>query len=97
MSKQHVAICEKVALTIEEAAEYSNIGQNRISSLLKEPRCPFVLYVGTKKLVKRKEFEKFISKSVEILAGDEMKMNIHKNKMLWYNTRYCIRASYERS
>jgi len=28
---------------------------------------------------------------------DEMKMNIHKNKMLWYNTRYCIRASYERS
>lgn len=45
---------------------YSNIGQNRISSLLKEPRCPFVLYVGTKKLVKRKEFEKFISESVEI-------------------------------
>ncbi len=35
MSKQHVAICEKVALTIEEAAEYSNIGQNRISRLLK--------------------------------------------------------------
>jgi len=54
MNKQYVAICEKVALTIEEAAEYSNIGQNRISSLLKEPRCPFVLYVGTKKLVKRK-------------------------------------------
>ena len=45
----------------------------------------------------REEFEKFISKSVEILAGDEMKMNIHKNKMLWYNSRYCIRASYERS
>jgi len=50
----------------KEAAEYSNIGQNRISGLLKEPRCPFVLYVGTKKLVKRKEFEKFISESVEI-------------------------------
>ena len=45
----------------------------------------------------REEFEKFIPRSVEILAGDEMKMNIHKNKMLWYNTRYCIRASYERS
>ena len=24
-------------------------------------------------------------------------MNIHKDKMLWYNTRYCIGASYERS
>ena len=34
----------------------------------------------------REEFEKFISKSVEILAEDEMKMNIHKDKMLWYNT-----------
>ena len=45
----------------------------------------------------REEFEKFISKSVEILAGDEMKMNIHKDKMLWYNTRYCIRVSDERS
>ena len=30
-------------------------------------------------------------------TGEEMKMNIHKDKMLWYNTRYCIRASYERS
>ena len=25
-----------------------------------------------------------------------MKMNIHKNKMIWYNTRYCIRVSYEK-
>ena len=30
----------------------------------------------------REEFEKFILKSVEILAEDEMKMNIHKDKML---------------
>ena len=45
----------------------------------------------------REEFEKFISKSVEILAGDEMKMNIHNDKMLWYNTKYCIRTSDERS
>lgn len=64
--KKEVPIWEKSNLTIEEAAEYSNIGQNKISSLLKEPRCPFVLYVGAKKLVKRKEFEKFISESVEI-------------------------------
>ena len=31
------------------------------------------------------------------MVGDEIKMNIHKNKMLWYNTGYCIRASYERN
>ena len=56
----------KVTLTIKEAAEYSNIGINKIETLLRAPRCPFVLYVGNKKLVKRKEFEKYISENVEI-------------------------------
>ena len=72
MNKPYVPIYEKVAFTIEEAAEYSNIGQNRICNLLKKPRCPFVLYVGAKKLVKRKEFERFISKNIEI--GDEIEI-----------------------
>ena len=63
--KQTVPIYEKVALTIKEAAEYSNIGINKLESLLRSPRCPFVLYVGKKKLVKRKEFEKYISDSIE--------------------------------
>ena len=56
----------KVTLTIREAAEYSNIGINKIDSLLRTPNCPFVLYVGTKKLVKRKEFEQFISQKLII-------------------------------
>lgn len=47
-------------LTIKEAAEYSNIGINKIDTMLKTPNCPFVLFVGTKKLVKRKAFEDFI-------------------------------------
>ena len=63
---QVVPIHEKVALTIKEAAEYSNIGINKLESMLRAPRCPFVLYVGKKKLVKRKEFEKYISDNIEI-------------------------------
>ena len=47
----------KVTLSIKEAAVYSNIGINKIESMLRKPNCPFVLFVGTKKLVKRKEFE----------------------------------------
>ncbi len=50
----------KMTLTIREAAEYSNIGINKIETLLKQPHCPFVLYVGSRKLVKRQEFEEFI-------------------------------------
>jgi len=56
----------KLNMTIKEAAVYSNIGINRIEELLKEPKCNFVLYVGNKKLVKRKEFEQYVSKCVEL-------------------------------
>lgn len=56
----------KLNLTIKEAAAYSNIGINRIDEMLKEPKCDFVLYVGNKKLVKRKEFEQYIAKRLEI-------------------------------
>lgn len=63
---QTIPIQEKLTLTIKEAAEYSSIGINKLESLLRSPRCPFVLYVGKKKLVKRKEFEKFIADNIEI-------------------------------
>ena len=53
-------------LTIKEAAEYSNIGINKIDAMLKSPNCPFVLYIGTKKLVKRKAFEDYISGKIII-------------------------------
>ena len=68
MSKnfQTVPIHEKVTLTIKEAVEYSNIGINKIDAMLRSPNCPFVLFVGTKKLVKRKEFEQFISSKLII-------------------------------
>lgn len=62
----HVPIHLKMNLTSKEAAEYSNIGINKIDSMIRTPNCPFVLYVGTKKLVKRKEFEEYISQSLII-------------------------------
>ena len=47
-------------LIIKEAAMYSNIGINRIDAMLREEGCPFVLFVGSRKLVKRREFENYI-------------------------------------
>ena len=66
IDKEKVPIYRKTTLTIREAAEYSNIGINKIDSLLRAPNCPFVLYVGSKKLVKRKEFEQFLSQRMII-------------------------------
>ena len=65
-SQEKVPIHLKTTLTIREAAEYSNIGINKIDSMLRTPNCPFVLYVGTKKLVKRKEFEEYLSQKIII-------------------------------
>jgi hypothetical protein len=66
MSENTVLIKDKVLLTVREAASYSNIGINKLDSMLRMPNCSFVLFVGTKKLVKRKEFEEFLSKSLII-------------------------------
>ena len=64
--KIDVPVWEKMNLTVEEAAAYSNIGINKIDEMAKSPNCSFVLYIGRKKLIKSKEFEQYIAKSVEI-------------------------------
>ena len=61
-----VPVWEKVALTVEEASEYSNIGLNKIREMMKDTSQDFVLAVGGRKLIKRKEFERYISKTREI-------------------------------
>ena len=66
MTTNDIQIKDKLLLSIKEAAEYSNIGINKLDSLLRAPNCPFVLFVGTEKLVKRREFEEFIAKATTI-------------------------------
>jgi len=61
-----VPIWEKVTITKEEAAAYSNIGINKIDELMRNPVCNFVIYIGKKRLIKRKRFEEFIEKNIEI-------------------------------
>ncbi len=61
-----IPIHQKMTLTIREAAAYSNIGINKIDQLLRMPGCSFVLSVGTRKLVKRREFEEYISSKLAI-------------------------------
>ena len=54
----------KMLLSIREAAEYSNIGIHKIDEILKQPSCLFVLFVGTKKLIKYKASESHIDGKV---------------------------------
>ena len=61
-----VPIWEKSNLTIEEAAQYSNIGQNKLRELTDNEECKFVLWVGTKRLIKRKLFDEYIEHAYSI-------------------------------
>lgn len=62
-----IPIWEKQNLTIQEAAEYSNIGINKLYSMIKDPMCPFVLRVGQgKQLIKRRMFDTYIEQNSEI-------------------------------
>lgn len=65
--KPAVPIKDKILLTIEEAAAYSNIGINKLRDMADSPSCSFVLYIGKRnRLIKRKEFEKYLEKTNEI-------------------------------
>lgn len=63
---KQVPIWEKSNLTLEEAAAYSGIGKNKLRELSDEKDCRFVLWNGNKRLIKRKELDKFTSESYSI-------------------------------
>ena len=61
-----VPIWEKLNLTVEEASEYSNIGVNKIREISNDDNCPFVLWIGNKRLIKRRKFDEYLEKAFSI-------------------------------
>lgn len=64
--KLSVPIWEKMNLTVEECCSYSNIGRNKLNSIMKNSDCNFWFYVGSKKLVNKELFNEYIKKIAEI-------------------------------
>lgn len=64
--KKDVPIWEKSNLTIEEAAAYSGIGRNKLRELTDDEHCQFVLWIGNKRLVKRRKLDEYIEKAYSI-------------------------------
>lgn len=63
---KEIPIWEKSNLTLEEAAVYSGIGINKIRLLSDKEDCEFVLWVGTKRPIKRKKLDEYIEKMYSI-------------------------------
>ena len=63
---KEVPIWEKIALTVEEAAAYYNIGTHKLREITDKDDKQLVLWVGSKRLIKRKALEKYIDQSYSI-------------------------------
>lgn len=63
---KEVPIWEKSNLTVEEAAAYSGIGRGKLRELTDDEQCSFVLWIGRKRMIKRKKLDEYIEKAYSI-------------------------------
>ncbi|MDO4268654.1 MAG: excisionase [Eubacteriales bacterium] len=63
---KNVPIWEKANLSMEEASAYFGIGINKLREMTDDSNCPYVLWNGSKRMIKRKAFEKFLEAAYSI-------------------------------
>ena len=63
---RQVPIWEKSNLTLEEAAVYSGIGINKLREMSDSKDCTFVLWNGTKRLLKRRRLDEHLDRLFSI-------------------------------
>ena len=63
---KEIPIWQKSNLSLEEAAAYSWIGVNKLRDITNDESCKFVLWVGNKRLIKRRLFDLFIEQAYSI-------------------------------
>ena len=64
--RREIPIWEKSNLTLEEAAAYSGIGINKLRKLTESEHCSFVLWNGTKRLIKRRKLDEYMDRMYSI-------------------------------
>ena len=57
---------EKTNLTLEEASAYAGIVINKLRDISNENSCPFVLWVGSKRLIKRRQLDRYLDQAFSI-------------------------------
>ena len=66
-SKQReVPIWERSLLTINEASDYTGIGINRLRSLTSNRNCELVIWVGNRRMFKRKKLDEYLENASSI-------------------------------
>lgn len=62
MSKLNLLPNQKICLSVEEAAEYAMLGENRLRKIIEEDKTlDWVLFIGNRVRIKRLQFEEWIA------------------------------------
>ena len=64
--KYDVPLWHRPILSVAEATEYFGIGSNKIYELTEKENCPFVIWIGSRRVIKRTAFERFLEKQYSI-------------------------------
>lgn len=67
MEKDIIPVWRRYILTIEEAATYYHIGENKLRLIADEhPNADFIIMNGNRVLIKRQKFEDFLDKATVV-------------------------------
>lgn len=61
-----IPLYEKPFLSIEEASVYTGFGRDKLYELTNPEDCPFVLWIGNRRMIKRRVFDEYIEKCYSI-------------------------------
>lgn len=61
-----VPLWHKSTLSLEEATAYSGIGRHTLTELADDPNCDFIMWVGRKRLFKRKKLDEWIERTYSV-------------------------------
>lgn len=64
--KYEVPLWHKSNLSIDEAVAYSGIVRAKLYEMTNREDCPFVLWIGNRRVIKRKAFDEYIEKAYSV-------------------------------
>ncbi|MFG6379765.1 MAG: helix-turn-helix domain-containing protein [Lachnospiraceae bacterium] len=64
--KYEVPLWHKTNLSIDEAVAYTGIGRAKLYEMTNREDCPFVLWIGNRRVIKRQVFDEYIANMYSI-------------------------------
>ena len=61
-----VPVWERTMITLEEAAAYTGIGIKKLRQMTDNPDCEFVIWVGSRRMIKRRKMDEYLENSYSV-------------------------------